>query len=191
MLYQRSTGKVRHTGRRILIVTMLVTLAGLVAPGTAMAHGADDSDMSLILVRQAIAYIVNTPNDMGAIEDKMNDAGKAPDQSGVKIPLIEQAQAAFKTGDMHKVRALLESSIGARVHTNGADPVSIRAVPPPLTGTDTGTLATIDPMPGRGPLSGGDWFLLAISIAVGLGGLALSIRLRPHLPHIPAPRRGE
>lgn len=193
MHHRRPLGRIRRTAGRIIATALLLVLASLGAPSAALAHGADGSDMSLVLVRQAIAYIVNTPGNMDATTDKINDATEAEDQSEVKIPLVEQAKQTLDSGDMHKVRALLEQAIGARVHIEGADPVQIGAVPPPATGEDTATLATIDALPGRGGLSGGDWTLLVISIVVGLLGLAASVRLRPQPQPQPTPpsRPGE
>ncbi len=189
----RSLGPIGRTSGRSLTVALLLIIATAVAPRPAWAHGEGDSDKALVLVRQAIAYLVNTPPNMDGATDKIGDAAEAEDKAGVQLPLVEQAKDAMEAGEMgsvdvHKVRALLEQSIGAHVHTGPTDPVAIGQVPPPVTGAETGTLAAIDPMPGRGGLTGGDWALLVISMLVGLGGLALSILLRPHLPSV---RRGE
>jgi hypothetical protein len=66
--------------------------------------------------------------------------------------------------------------------------VQIGKVPPALTGADTGTLAALDPMPGRHGLTAGDWGALAAGVVVALAGIALSFRLRPKLPHPPTPQ---
>lgn len=169
---------------RLALAALLATAILALTPVNAWAHGGD-SDKSLDMVRQAIALIVNTPADMGAITDKISDALKAKDKSNVNVALVQQAKDTLDSNDMHQVRRLLEAAIGARVHTGRADPVPIGKAPP-LVGADTGTLAAVDPIPGRGPLSGGDWILLAIALAVGLAGVAASLRLRPRLPHSPA-----
>ncbi len=69
------------------------------------------------MLRQAIALIVNTPADMGAIAGKIDDALKARDKAGVNLALVQQAKNTLASNDMHRVRRLLEAAIGARVHT--------------------------------------------------------------------------
>jgi hypothetical protein len=169
------------------------TIAGLAAlllavlPGVAWAHGDEGGERAYDLVRQAIALIVNTPDDMDAIADKINDAIEAEDTSDVQIPFVEQANMAMDAGDMHQTRALLEKAIGARVHTSTADPVPM-GQPAPATGAETGTVAAIDSLPGRGDLGSRDWVMLTLSVLVLLGGFAVSTRLRPrNLPH-PGPK---
>jgi hypothetical protein len=178
---------------RLRVSAVLAVLLLAVVPGTAWAHGPEETNSAYDLVREAITLIVNTPDDMDSITDKINDAIEATDSSNVQIPLVQQAKQAAEGGDMHQVRTLLEQSIGARVHTEAAEPVPIGQPAPapaptpaaaPATDADKGKVAVLDPMPGRGELSGGDWVMLAISILVGLVGIALSLRLRPrHLPH--------
>jgi hypothetical protein len=165
---------------RLAAVVAALTLA--LVPGTAWAHGPDETERAYDLVRQAIALIVNTPDDMDGIADKVNDAIEAEDSSGVQITVVKQAEGAMEAGDLHQTRALLEKSIGARVHTDASEPVPIGQ--PAAVGADTGTVAAVDAMPGRGDIAGSDWIMLALSVLVGVGGIALSIRLRPrHLPH--------
>lgn len=176
-------------GRRrpaALLLTGLLTTALLaVAPAAATAHGEDDPATAFDLVRQAIALIVNTPNHQDTIADKIDDALMASDTSNVQLPLVQQAKDAMEAGDLHQTRRLLEQSIGARVHTGNADPVPIGEAPP-AAGADTGTLAAIDAIPGRHGLTGEDWVLLAVSLAIGLGGLVFALRLRPHRPGHPS-----
>jgi hypothetical protein len=178
----------RRTGRRIPAAAGLTALVAALllaaAPAPAWAHGDEESMPAYDLVRQAIALIVNTPDDHEAIEDKVNDALEAEDTSQVKLPLVEQAKEAFEADDMHQVRSKLEAAIGARVHTGDAEPVPI-GEPAPVTGEETGTVAAIDALPGRGGLTGGDWVLIAVSALVGLIGIALSVWVRPrvHRPH--------
>jgi hypothetical protein len=171
---------------RLALAALLAAAMLALTPANAWAYGAGDSDKSLVLVRQAIALIVNTPANMAAITDKINDALKAKDKSNVNLSLVQQAKDTLDSNDMHQVRRLLEAAIGARPHTGRADPVPIGNAPP-LVGEDTGTGVVADPVPGRGPLSGGDWVLLALALAIGVAGVAASLRLRPHLPHSPTP----
>jgi len=164
------------------LAAVLATLTLALVPGTAWAHGPEGTERAYDLVRQAIALIVNTPDNMDSIADKVTDATEAADSSGVQIPLVKQAKKAMDAGDLHQTRALLEKSIGARVHTDTSEPVPI-GQPAPV-GADTGTVAAVDPMPGRNGLAGSDWIMLALSVVVGVGGIALSLKLRPrHLPH--------
>jgi hypothetical protein len=168
---------------RALLLIVVVVLTGLVAPPAAFAHGEGDSDESLVLVRQAIAFLANKPGDQADVEDKINDSLKAPRKAGVNLTVVKQAMDAMDAGNMTQVRQLLQRSIGARPYAGTADPVQIGKVPPALTGTDTGTLAALDPMPGRGGLTAGDWAALAVSVVIVLVGVALTFRLRPKLPH--------
>jgi hypothetical protein len=174
---------------RLAAVVAALALALTFVPGTAAwAHGPEDTERAYDLVRQAIALIVSTPDDMDGIADKVNDAMEADDASGVQITLVKQAEQAMEAGDLHQTRALLEKSIGARVHTDASEPVPI-GQPAPV-GADTGTVAAVDPLPGRDGVAGSDWIMLALSLLVGLGGIALSLQLRPrHLPH-PGPSSG-
>jgi hypothetical protein len=172
---------------RAFALIVAVLLAGLVSPTPGSAHGGGDSDESLVLVRQAIAYLVNKPGDMEHVEDKINDSLEAPHKEGVNLILVKQAMDAVDGGDMMQVRQLLQQSIGARPYVGSEDPVQIGKVPPPLTGEDTGTLAALDPMPGRLGLTGGDWAAIAAAVLIALIGVALSFRLRP--PH-PQPSQG-
>lgn len=181
----RSTSPSIPAGRllRAFALIVAVLLAGLVSPTSASAHGGGDSDESLVLVRQAIAYLVNKPGDMGHVEDKINDALEAPHTEGVNLVLVKQAMDALDGGDMMQVRQLLEKSIGARPYVGSEDPMQIGKVPPPLTGEDTGTLAALDPMPGRHRLTAGDWAAIVAAVLIALAGVALSFQLRPKAAH--------
>ena len=175
---------------RALALIVAVLLAGLVVPQAASAHGEGDSDESLMLVRQAIAFLVNRPGDQMDVEDKINDSLEAPHKEGVNLALVKQAMDAMDAGDMMQVRRLLQQSIGARPYVGTEDPVQIGKVPPPLTGADTGTLAALDPMPGRHGLTAADWAALVASGVVLLVGTALSFRLRPTLAQPQPPQGG-
>src|SRR5262245_50080804 len=124
-------------------VLAALTLGLSAAP--AWAHGGDESDDAGVLVRQAIALVVNTPDDEMAIEDKVTDATEAKHTEGVDIALVERAKAALDAGDLHRVRALLEVSIGARAHLSSALPKDVREAPArPGSGTAGLRLATGD-----------------------------------------------
>jgi hypothetical protein len=183
------SAQILRASLRALAVIVAVLLAGLVVPQAASAHGEGDSDESLVLVRQAIAFLVNKPGDEMDVQDKINDSLEAPHKEGVNLALVKQAMDAMDAGDMMQVRRLLQQSIGAHPYAGTEDPVQIGKVPPPLTGADTGTLAALDPMPGRDGLTAGDWAALVASGVVLLAGIALSFRLRPRLAH-PQPSKG-
>jgi hypothetical protein len=58
-----------------------LTLVAIGAPPAA-AHGGDECDDAGVLVRQAIALILNTPDDTMAIENMITDGGSASRRRG-------------------------------------------------------------------------------------------------------------
>jgi len=172
----------RASRRMAAVALTLWLLAALALPARADEPG--ESDQASVLVRQGIALIVNTPDDMEAIEDKIKDAQEVQNKEGVKIELVEQAGEAFEQGDMHQTRSLLEQSIGARPHLGGGDVPPVRETSSLETGTlatgeQTGTNVAIDPLePDRG-LDGGAWAMLAVSLGLVLLGAWLALRWRP------------
>ena len=180
-------GTIKSGGRATLTALLTVTLLAL-TPAAAWAHGDEGTNRAYVYVRQAIALIVNTPGGMDSITDKVGDALDASDPSQVQLSYVRQAKAALSSGDMMRVRTLLEQSVGARVHTSNVDPVPI-GQPAPMA-ADTGTVTPTDPLAGRaGGLTAGDSIMLILAVVVGLGGIALSIRLRPRLVPHPKPVR--
>jgi hypothetical protein len=199
------TGSLR-IGRAGLTAVVAVALL-LAGARPASAHEDDEEGTTAAeFVRQAIALIVNTPSDTEGIADKINDASEAEDASGVDVALVDEAGAAFAAGDVHQARALLERSIGAQPHINEAEPPPIRETTPtaagdseemgemgeapgpaedngtPMTmatGDEPGTELIADSLETQPHLDGGDWALLASSIAVGLVGVWLGLRWRP------------
>ena len=198
----------RHRFARVLVAATAAAIVVVVSGiGPALAHEDDEkSGKASDLVRQAIALIVNTPGDVDAIRDKIDDATKAEDTSGVDVTVVARALSAFDSGDLHQARARLEQSIGAQPHLNvdAAEPPPIGETTPTTapTGTtamnmpDESATGTSPPMtmatgaePGaeliaeslevRPHLDGEDWALLAGSIAVGLVGIWLGLRYRP------------
>jgi len=169
----------RRLAAGALTFSLLVALA---LPAWADKPG--ESDEASVLVRQGIALIVNTPSDMKGIEDKIKDAQEVKNQDGVKLELVEQAGEILEQGDMHRVRSLLEQSIGARPHLGGSDVPPIRETSSLgsgalATGEQTGTNVAIDPLePARG-LDGGAWAMLAASLVLVLLGAWLALRWRP------------
>lgn len=103
----------RGLGHFLLLLVTLMALSVL-SVGPALAHGGEDIDEAKVLVRQAIALIVSTPDDVGEIREKVTAALDAPDTSGVDLTIVQEADAALANGDdVAQVRGLLERSIGA------------------------------------------------------------------------------
>jgi hypothetical protein len=173
----------------IAVATLSVVLGLLALAGPAAADEPGESDESTQLVREAIALIVNTPGDMEGIEDKIVDALEAPNQEGVDLDLVAEAEEAFEREDMHEVRALLERSIGAQPHRGDRDPLPIgetRGSPgmPMASGAQTGTDVAIDELAPDRDLSGNDALgLIALVLLAGAGvWLAARFRSRPPRP---------
>ena len=173
----------------------MVLLAGstliflVVAASPAAGHEDEKATKASTLVRQAIALIVNTPDDTMAIEDKINDAVESDDPEGVEIDLVRQAKDALDAGDIHRVRALLEVAIGAQPHLTSALPLEIRESPglpgaatPSLelaTGDEPGGNLANDPLAARRHFDGRTVAVFVLSlIAIG-AGTALAARFRP------------
>jgi len=169
-----------------LLALALMTASLTLLPGVvAVAHEGEGEVPAIDLVRQAIAYIVNTPDDMDAIVDKVDDAAESKDDSGVDMALVEQARSALDHEDMMAARSLLQRAIGAQADMSGTDVHPILQVPKGAadvelaTGEQTGTNVTVDPLPGRGDLTGTDIAVLGIAAAFTLAGLVLGWRWRP------------
>lgn len=173
--------------RKVIVSALLLSLAVLTVgiAGPASADEPGESDESAQLVREAIALIVNTPDDMEGIEDKIVDAQEAPRQEGVDLDLVVEAEAAFEREDMHEVRLLLERSIGAQPHQGDQDPLPIgetRGSPgmAMATGADTGIDVAIDDLAPDRERSGDDWLGLAALAVLAVAGVWLATRFRPH-----------
>lgn len=171
--------------RNVIAAALVLALAVLALAVPAAGDEPGESDESAQLVREAIALIVNTPDDMEGIEDKIVDAQEAPHQEGVDLDLVAQAEAAFEREDMHEVRLLLERSIGAQPHRGNEDPLPIgqsRGSPgmTMATGADTGTDVAIDDLAPDRDRSGADWLGLTALAVLAAGGVWLAARFRPH-----------
>lgn len=172
-------------------LALAVTLA-LVAP--ASAHEEEGSTEAGVLVRQAIALIVNTPGDKMAIEDKIDDALKSKKPAGVDLDLVKQAAEELDHGSLHRVRGLLEVSIGATPHMSGLGLKPIRETSGPptgaaaqealrlATGEETGTNVAVDGLKPKRRLDGGTWAALGVIALLAAAGVALSVRFRPPVP---------
>lgn len=151
----------------------------------ASAHGDEEPVPARESVLQAIAYLVNTPQDTEMITDKITDARESTDQAGVDSGALAHAQEAVKAGNLMQARVLLEKSVGAKVDLTGLQVRHVLQVPPGLpdvtlaTGADTGTVVVTDEMPGRGPLTGTDAAGITLALAFGGVGIVLAARTRP------------
>lgn len=154
---------------------LLVTLLGFVLAGVfwmpaAWAHEGEEPIAARDAVLQALAYIVNTPENMDVVADKVAEALEAEETAGVDLDLVERAQSALERQDMTEARDLLQRAIGA---PPDGSTVTLGV------GMDTGTSVVTDPMPGRADLTGADVGLLVVAGLLGVAGVLLSIRLRP------------
>lgn len=175
-------------GKRVLAALLVVASVLLVA-GPAAAHGEDESKEAGVLVRQAIAFLVNEPDDVMAAAEKVEDATATDDTDGVDMALVRQAQRALAAGERHRGRALLERSIGARSHLDAAEPAPIRETTPmPMAsamgssmavGAESGIDVVSDPLSPHRGLTGGDRLALVGLVALAAAGVALAVRFRP------------
>ena len=167
-------------------VSLVAVLAAAILLGAAPA-GADEPGESTVaseLVRQAIALIVNTPDNVDAAREKVGDALEVDNREGVDIALVRQADEALAAGDLHQARILLEQSIGARSHLGATDVEPIGEVSPdaPTVGAEAGVAPILDPLD-TSDVDGGDAAAIGVGIAVALAGVLLAWRWRPiHAP---------
>ena len=102
-----------------------VVLSVVVHAAPAMADEPGESDESRVLVQQAIALIVNVPDDAMAIGERIDDALEAPDTEGTDLAYVEKAKAALSDGDLEQTRDLLQTSIGAGPYVDQGVPPGI------------------------------------------------------------------
>ncbi len=166
--------------RRTSLIGLIVGAVLLLGAFPAFADGGgDESDESGILVRQAIAFIVNEPDNMGAAAEKIDDALAATHKQGVDLDLVAQAGEVLGKGDVHQARALLERSIGARPHNGRSDPAPIGQSPSLAVGTETGIDIVTDGLAPYRKVTGGDIYILLGLAALAALGAYLAVRFRP------------
>ena len=168
--------------RRSALGVALLLLIATVHAQPVLAHGGDESDRASDLVLQAIAVIVNEPQDREMIRDKVADALDANNTKGVDLALVRAAKDALAARQLHKARSLLERAIGARPHRGGGEPAPIREVGPAPKGAEPGRALPSDPLPGRDGLGVSDWALLAGALVIAAIGGTLAVRYRPRSP---------
>lgn len=177
-------GRRRAFARRAaLILTVFVALS---TPAAAFAHGDEGMVPARDSVLQAIAYLVNTPDDMDMITDKIKDAQESTDQTGVDMSQVDGAMSALDAGKMTDARVRLEQAIGAKVDLTGTRVEPVLQVPPGLTsvtlatGDQPGTTFVTDELAGRsGSLTVADGVLLGLAVLAVATGVALSLWFRP------------
>ena len=160
-----------------IAITAFVLVGPMMRAPAAAAHGDEESIEATELVRQAIALIVSTPDDMEAIEDKVVDALEAEDQEGVDLDGVRAAQRALEGDDLHEARNQLEQSIGARPHLGGEEPAPINEVAAPR-GEDPGEAPIQDPLD-TSAVDGGDVAAAVLGAALLAIGVLLAYRWRP------------
>lgn len=182
-------GNVMRQLRLVIAGSCAVVIVTALAASPAAAHEGEESEEAGVLVRQAIALIVNTPDDTKAIEDKIVDATESDDQEGVDIALVRRANDALDAGDLHRVRALLEVAIGARPHLSSALPLDVREAPAApgsgtaglnlATGDDPGGGLADDPLVARRHFDGRMTTMFVLSLLLVAVGVGLAVRYRP------------
>ena len=152
----------------------------LVGARAAAADEPDESTVASELVRQAIALIVNTPDDMDAVREKVGDALEVDDREGVDISLVRRADEALAAEDLHEARSLLERSIGARPHLGAGDVAPIGEVSEGhmARGAEAGEAPILDPLD-TGDVEGGDLVAAVVGVVLALAGVLLGLRWRP------------
>jgi len=164
---------------RALSIGALVAFMVVAAAGPVSAHESEEGTEAFLFVRQAIALIVNTPDDHDAIADKINDAIEAPDDHGVDLSFVEDAQAALEAEDLPQARTLLEHSIGAIPHLGASDPVPAGEHVEDAAEEDTAVEPFLDPLDSSRNLSGSDWAVIGGALALIALGAAAAGALRP------------
>jgi len=154
-----------------LVVVAAFALAPVMFTATAQAHGDDESQEGYVLVQQALAHLAHNAGDEGIhlAMEKVDDALETEDQEGVDVARVEQGMQALEAGQVDEARTLLQDSI--------SDALTGR---PLATGYETGTGVVPVELPGREPLAGSDWLVVALSAGVAGLGVWLSVRFRPH-----------
>ena len=172
------------TIKRVLIAGTVIAVITAV-PTSAGADGEGEADAARVLVLQAIALIVDSPDDEHEIEERLEHAHEATHQEGVDLDLVEQAAAALHDGDHERARELLQTSIGA-------GPVGAEGIPEPIreargepgqpafaVGAETGTTVVLDDYEPSAALDGGYVALIVLSAAAIVVGALLAWLFRP------------
>ena len=163
--------RVGRRSRAGALVWILLAMAGIMSASPAWADGGGETTEGYQLVQQALGHLAHDTSDYGMslAMEKVHDALATPDQQGVDVDGLKQAQAALEAGQVDEARALLQRSI-----TEAVGKLK------PATGEETGTTLVLSPLQGRASLTGRDWgFLVASALFLVLGAM-LATRYRPH-----------
>jgi hypothetical protein len=159
---------------RVIASAVVLLLVGVVA-APALGHEGEKEVPARTLADEAIAIIRSQPEQMDAIEDKVNDATESEDAEGVDKPLLEKAKTALEGGDLSQTELLLEEAIGTCPGQPVTEPAGVRQ---PLK------LSAPCPAPahlvalGRQPITGvAKPLLLGLGAVLLLGGLLLARRV--------------
>lgn len=173
----------RAIARGLVAAVVAAVLALWAGPAAADEQG--ESDEARVLVLQAIALIVNTPDDMHMIEERVNDALQAPHKEGVDMASVEQAAQALEAGDLQRTRELLQTAIGAGPFVGSGAPKPIGETsgepgrPAFAVGAEAGTTVVLDDYTPDKGLNGGEVVMLVLSVAVLAVGAWMAWRFRP------------
>ena len=159
-----------------LLVSALLVFG--VAATAAAAHGGGSSSAEE-LVLTAIAVLEVHPAPSAAVDDKIIDAQKATDPSGVKIDLVRQAERSLERGDIAAAKRLLEQSVGA-CPDNDILNVSDQSPKPPCVPPAHSLALARRSVGGTSEI-----VLLILAGVLALAGLAIV-----RLPHLRAGRAG-
>lgn len=148
---------------------MLLTAFAIAAP--AVAQGEGETNQGYLLVQQALGHLAHDTSAAGihTAMENLQEALNTTDQRGVDVTEVRQGMDSLKAGAVGKARHLLQDSIKEAL-TNL----------PPATGNQTGTKVVVPELPGRSALHARDWVFLIASVLVGLLGVWLALRFRPH-----------
>lgn len=93
----------RRIGIRVFLASAVAVLPATVIASPAGAHGADESTKTVEFSQQAIAYLVNEPDNLMAAEEKVDDALEASDPLvlGTAIALDVRILIAFERRRVH------------------------------------------------------------------------------------------
>lgn len=183
-------------GGRLLATFAACVVALFPAVAWADDPGHDGQDAK-DLVLQAIALIVNTPDDHEAIEHRIEEALEASDHEDVDLEHVTHAAEALEKDDLRATRDFLQSAIGAGPFVGTGEPKPIRegtgepGHPAYAVGGESGTVVVLDEYrPDRG-LDAGNLVLVLLSAAAVIGGGLLAWWFRPADTVRPLRRSGE
>ena len=164
-----STTRIRHL-RTAVLLALAVAFGSSLSVTAAWAHGSGETEVGYMLVQQALGHLAHQVGNEGVMPaiEKIDDALRTTDQMGVDVAELKQAKMELMAGNVAQGRALLQHSITQ----------ALSQLPPP-TGEQTGTKIVLDPLPGRGNLTGTDLSFLIVSILMIFLGIGLSWRFRP------------